>query len=227
MNSPADCNGISKLIRIFDPQSPAEKPPKIESEYLTAQFTNRKHCNAKVYSSGPTEPKCPQYPDVPSGQGQVGSVSNYKNPGGSMLAEEYAYDYTQFRSRIYFPVDHVSMHKRTLKYANLHIEVKMKKTAGYTTNYQFCAGTLYRLGRPWDKFEDLVVDPAGIAVPNNKSVVDIQVTSIVKDWLSGVWPNHGFLLTNLAVTPASASQNREACWTYYTASLYLEFEKTE
>ncbi len=224
------CIGTSKQFRIFDSQPSANEPPKTDSVLLTAQFTNKKACYAEVYDTAPDDAKCPQFPAVPSGQGQVGSVSNYGDLGGNIAASEHSYDYTKFRSRIYFPVNQVSMQKRTLKYANLHIEVKMKKSAGAGDSYQFCASNLYRLTGPWNNCMDLPIDLAGIAVPNSNSVIDIhdiRLTSIVKDWLSGATPNNGFLLTEVAVPPASYGVRRSACWTYYTALLYLEFDKTE
>jgi hypothetical protein len=226
MISPSACKGTSPTFRVYDPLPATQgPPPATDSVLLNAQYTNRKHCYAEVYTSGNTEPSCPDYPDVPAGQGQVGSVSNYAPLGGSIMADEHMVDYTHFRSKVYFPVDQVSMQNRKLKYANLEIKVTMKKSSGQGLNYEFCAYSLHRLNGVWNNCMDMPVDPGEILVPNNRSLIDINVTSLVGEWLTGAKPNNGFLLIDLSLWPADGGNRRNACWTYYTATLYLEFDK--
>jgi len=219
MISPGPCNGTSEKFRITDPSS-------IKEASLPGSYVNKRHCTAERYDTGDEGPTCPTFPDVPAGQGRVGSWSEYRDLGGSVLASEHESSYTEFRSKIDFPglsLQHIR--DRIVKKATLYLENTMTKGAGGYSG--FCANRLYVLNGPWNKCMDMPVRPGfEVAVPNSQTTFTTNVTSIVKGWMSGSIPNHGFLLTDLTVFPDQSSEGylHNACWSYYKANLQLEFE---
>jgi hypothetical protein len=225
---PSTCYGTSEKFRIVDPQSPASIPPETQERFHQAEITNRKHCSATRYDPGntPPDPQHCQFPEVPTGQGQVGSISFYHDYGGSIAANEYESSYTDFRSRMYFP--HISnVSGKTLKTANLQIKVTMLKNNARpgSSAVEFCASSLFILAGPWNECMDTpkYVWDGGINVPYSQNTININVTAIVTGWLSGAYPNHGLLLTDFQVLPFSVTGQR-LCWSYYTATLWMEFE---
>ena len=219
MISPNACNGISQPFRIVDPNA-------IKEATLPASYVNKKHCEAERYDTGDAEPTCPQFEEVPPGVGRVGSLSTYRDLGGFIAASEHERTYTILRSQMYFPdlsLQHIR--NRIVKKATLNLVNTTTTGAGGYNG--FCAGHLFILNGTWNKCEDLPVRPGfDVIIPNNKTNVSIDVTSIAKEWVPGSSPAYGFLLTNFSVLPVPACddwcQNR--CWSYYKAELKLEFE---
>jgi hypothetical protein len=211
-----------KYFRIVDPAS-------VKQASLPGSYVNKKHCSAERYDMGDEGPTCPTFPDVPTGQGQVGSWAEYRDLGGFIAASEHESSYTDFRSKMEFPgLSFQHIRDRIVKKATLTLENTMIKSAGGYSG--LCTDRLYILNGPWSKCLDMPVRP-GFAVPvpgsTGQTSFSLDVTSTVKGWLSGSIPNYGFLLTDLRVFPpaqASDGFTHNACWAYYKATLKLEFE---
>lgn len=214
------CNDTTdNYFRIVDPAS-------IKEASLPASYRNKRHCTAERYDTGDEGATCPQFEEVPPGLGRVGSLSTYKDLGGSIAASEHEATYTILRSQMYFPgLSFQHIRNRIVKKATLSL---VNTWTGGTGGYSgFCAGHLLVLNGTWNKCMDLPVRSGfDTIIPNNQSTVSVNVTSIVREWVSGSSPAYGFLLTNFSVLPVNGCdswcQNR--CWSYYKAELKLEFE---
>jgi len=217
MTTPGACTGVSEKFRIVDPNA-------IKEASLPATFKNRKHCHAERYDSTDQPAKCPQFPDPPPGKGRVGSQATYEDLGGFMAASEHEATYTHFRSRMDFPgLSFQHIRNRIVKKATL--QIIPTETSGLGGYGGFCVDRLYALNGPWSKCMDMPVIPGfQRSVSTSQDTKYIDVTAIVKGWMSGSTPNHGFLLTNLQVFPAYDDDQRNRCWSYYDANLQLEFE---
>lgn len=219
MISPQACNGFSEKFRIAVPES-------IKKVSLWASFVNKRHCTAVRYDTGDEGANCPTWPDVPAGYGRVGSQSIYIDRSESILTQEHEKSYTRLRSKMSFPgLSSPYIRDRIVKKATLNLENTMTKAAGGYGG--FCADRLYALNGPWNKCMEMPVRPGfEVPVPNSQTTFTKDVTSIVKGWMSGSIPNHGFLLTDLAVfeAPNWEGYNINTCWSYYKATLDLELE---
>lgn len=227
LNKPKICKDESDKFRIIDPQPSAPQQPQTGGTLYRAEITNKKHCYAERYddTNQQPNPQLCQFPEAPSGQGWVGSWSTYHDLKGLLGANWHESSYTHFRSRLYFP-DIYNPPGKTLKRANLQIHVTMNKNNARpaSSTVQFCADRLYILAGPWDNAMDFprYLWDGGINVPYNQSTINIDVTTIVRGWLLGTWKNHGLLLTDFAILPSQ--EGSMLCWSYYTATLWVEFE---
>jgi len=201
LTSTAGCGDYSEKFRIYDPKS-------LKEISLRATIKNRKHCDAERYSSDDIKPTCPAYTD-PAPRGWVGSAATLKDIGGFIAASEREISYTTFRSEMTFPgLGWTHIKNRTVKKATLAIEID--KTYGEGGYGGFCADALSAIGHHFSvKVRSLSLEDK-----------NIDVTSVVKGWMSGAIPNKGFLLTPLQVMPEGDNK----CISYYWGHLRLEFE---
>lgn len=195
------CDGYSQIFRIYDPKA-------LKEIGLPATIKNRKpQCNAERYSSDNQQPTCPTYTAPTAPRGWVGSEATFKEVGGFIAASENETSYTQLRSEMTFPgLGWTHIKNKTVKKATLIINIS--QTSGNWGG--FCGKYLKAIGHHF------IADVHSTSLEEKR----IDVTFVVKGWMSGSIPNKGFELTPFLVPPGDNNK----CITFYTAKLYLDFE---
>jgi hypothetical protein len=225
MISPATCYDTSPQFNIFDPTPGGVEPPEPRTTLMNAQITNRKRCTAERYddTDQQPDPQLCQFPEIPPGQGKVGSFSTYHDLAGAVGWNWHESSYTHFRSKLFFDFPFVSSNL-TLKDANLQIKVQNQQNSARAQSgiVEFCAHYLYMLAGPWNECMNppLFLGFQGIYVPWDRKIINIDVTAIVKLWMTGGVPNNGLLLTDYSILGG----NDGICVSHFTATLWMEFE---
>jgi hypothetical protein len=127
------------------------------------------------------------------------------------------------RSRVYFLIDPFKSQAAKLTSAKMHLtQVSVQRLNDGNTS---CAGHYFILTAPWTNWESPPTTTAGIPGSNGLEAGSadyyVDITSIVKSWLTGTTANYGLLLTSQEV---DLGQLPKICGSAFDIALILNFK---